>query len=287
MIKASTDLLAVDSSQAPVVMHDLANDDYHGEKDHISRSKAHRYRGSLGGRAQWYEEVQGESCFSGNSSTDFGSLVDAMFEARCHGMDVETAAIVPPREVLTSNGQRRGGRYQEWKATLGPGQIECKEDDFARALCVVEAILDHRLARELVEGTTHTQESVFWVDGDGNKRKARCDGRYQDRHWYDLKTTSKDLADMRYSFRRFGYGWQAAWYGEAASLAGCDEPGRFPFIVATTFPPYDVAVIYLTQESIDAAAREIRETLDAIRRRRDSGEYVGDDYHSPLVLDLA
>ena len=278
--------MTIDSSSGVVVIHDMTNDDYHGERDHISRSKAHRYRGSRGGRSQRFEEVEGRSLFSGNASTDFGSLVDAMFEAVCRGDNIGAVAAFPPPDVLTSNGQRRGKKYVEWRSSLPPGQVEARVEDFEKASDVIAAITEHEYAAELIRGTTQTQESVFWVDADGHKRKARNDGRYQDRHWYDLKTTSKDLEDLRHSFRRFGYGWQAAWYAEAAGLAGCDEPGKFPFIVATTNPPYDVAVVELTQESIDEARQEIRETLAAIRERRTSKVYLPPSYHQPITLDL-
>jgi hypothetical protein len=283
-----TENLTIDSSAGPVVLHDLANDAYHKEEFHISRSKAHRYRGGSGGVAQRFED-EGGQVFAGNASTSFGSLVDAMFEAVCRGDFVQSVVAVAPPDVLTANGQRRGKRYTEWRSALPADVIETKEEDFEKASAVIAAIREHKSANELILQTTQTQESVFWVDDDGHKRKARCDGRAGDRHWYDLKTTSKELSqyELSKSFHRFGYAWQAAWYAEAAGLAGCDEPGRFPFIVAASYAPYEVCVVTLSQESVDYARDEIKKTLDMISRRRESGEYLPESYHNPISLDLS
>ena len=51
-----------------------------------------------------------------------------------------------------------------------------------------------------------------------------------------------------------------------------------------TFAPYDVEVVTLPQDVLDRAAIEITETLDEVRRRRETGVYVAPEYHAVRQL---
>jgi hypothetical protein len=266
------------------VIPDLPNDEYHGRKSHVSRSKASRYRGVRGGRAQRYEEVKGKRLFEGNAGTTFGTLVDVAFEAEARGLDWRSRCAVAPAEVLTSNGQRRGNAFTAWKESLPAGAIECSMVDFVKVADIIESLREHKIARQLLESIKHTQYSVFWRDADGHDRKARPDGLNDD-EWFDLKTTSSEWHELKWSFRRFAYNWQAAWYTDAAIAAGW-KPFRFRFVVVQTFAPYDVAVFSLEDEAIENARHEIKKTLDDIKYRRESGIYVPDQYHAEQVLEL-
>lgn len=272
----STDTV-IDTSTAPHVDVDMPNEAYHAEKGHISRSTAHRYAGVEGGRAQRFAE-RGGVLFGGNASTGFGTAVDIACGAEMRGVDWRTQIAVPPAGVLAADGSRRGKAYQEWKATLGGNGCEVNATDFEKIGEIIEAIREHNVARELMEAATHSQYSVFWTDENGHPRKARADGVTK-REWFDLKTTSSEWRDLKYSFRRFGYDWQHVWYSDAARVAGF-EPFEFKFIVVQTFAPFNVKVVTLNEAAIARAALEISETLDEIRRRRETGIYVPDSYHT-------
>ena len=136
----------------------------------------------------------------------------------------------------------------------------------------------------MLESITHTQYSVFWKDEDGHDRKARPDG-VNDDEWFDLKTTSSEFNKLKYSFRDFAYDWQCAWYLDAAIAAGW-KPFTFRFIVVQTFAPYDVVVRHLEDDEIERARLEIKQTLDAIKQRRETGIYVPEEYHAQEVLRL-
>jgi len=262
-----------------IIRTDMTNDAYHAERDHISRSTAHRYRGRFGGRAQRYAEVYGKSLFGGNASTSFGTLIDVACECEMRGLDWRKRIAVPPESVLASDGSRRGKAYQEWKATLPTDGLECSMTDFGKTSEIIASIREHEIANALLEAATQTQLSVFWADADGHKRKARADG-VTATEWFDLKTTSSEWRDLKHSFRRFGYDWQASWYGEAAALAGCERPFNFKFVVVQAFAPFDVKVVTLPAEVVAAARQDIRETLDTVRHRRETGQYVSPEYHA-------
>lgn len=265
---------------------DMSNDEYHAERLHISRSTAHRYFGEEGGACQWFVDTYGESLFGGNSATNFGSLVDLACEYEMSGRNWRTAVCVPPPGVLASDGSRRGKAYQEWRAASIPaGGFECNQTDFDKVEKIITSLRAHENANRLLEAATNSQLSVFWTDENGHRRKARADGVTSD-HWFDLKTTSSEWRDLKYSFRRFGYDWQAAWYAEAAKVAGFSRPDHFPFVCVQTYAPYRVKVVTLSQSVIDRAAAEIKETLDEIVRRRETGQYLTPEYHAISELDF-
>ena len=51
-----------------------------------------------------------------------------------------------------------------------------------------------------------------------------------------------------------------------------------PFVVVQTVPPYECRVFVMPTELVDAARAQIDQTLDAIRLRRETGEYLSADY---------
>jgi hypothetical protein len=280
----STDTLpgVIDTKNAPFIDVDMPNEAYHAEKRHISRSTAHRYADDdMGGRSQRYAE-RGGSLFGGNSSTGFGTIVDVACGAEMRGVDWRSQVAVPPGSVLASDGSRRGKAYQEWKATLPAGCCECNATDYAKVQDIIASIYEHDAAKALVKAATHSQYSVFWTDSDGHARKARADG-VTPRGWFDLKTTSSEWRDLKWSFLRFGYDWQAVWYADAARVAGF-EPFDFPFIVVQTFAPFNVKVVTLPGDVLARAADEIKRTLDAVRTRRETGIYVPASYHAVQEL---
>lgn len=275
MLVISTDTVTIDTSASPHVDTDMPNEAYHSEKGHISRSTAHRYAGIEGGRAQRFAE-RGGVLFAGNASTGFGTAVDIACGAEMRGVDWRTQVAVPPAGVLAADGSRRGKAYQEWKAANGGCEVNAT--DFAKIGEIIESIREHNVARELIEAATHSQYSVFWTDENGHARKARADG-VTPTEWFDLKTTSSEWRDLKYSFRRFGYDWQSVWYSDAARVAGF-EPFKFKFIVVQVHAPFNVKVVTLNEDALSRAAIEINETLDSIRRRRETGIYVPDSYHT-------
>lgn len=276
-------MISTDNSTVEVFT-DMTNEEYHGRKSHKSRTQVARYRGVMGGRAQRFAEVEGRSLFSGNASTTFGSLVDGAFEAECRGIDWRTRCAVAPPDVLAADGSRRGKPFQAWRASLAADAIECSAADFEKTGLIIKSILEHKKASELVSSTTHTQFSVFRTDKNGHRVKARADGVTPE-CWYDLKTTSSEWHELKWSFRRFHYDWQAAWYSDSAYACGW-APFVFRFIVVQTFPPFDVQVVRLKEEHVDRARVEIDETLYEIRRREETGIYVADSYHEEQELDL-
>jgi len=149
---------------------------------------------------------------------------------------------------------------------------------------MVEAVYENSSAVELLEITTDLQQSVFFEHKDGHLLKARYDGAISGDLIYDVKTTSSSWSELAKSFLNFGYFWQAAWYTDSAYAIGYDE-FRMPFIVVQTVPPYECQVFYCPDEMVQAARSQIADTLRIIELRRESGEYLPEDYGEVKTLE--
>ena len=261
----------------------MVNEEYQKEKKHISRSWAKRCFGKFGGRHQRALE-SGVSLFGGNKATELGTWFDVAFGLTVEKRSLERHFAVAPKEVLAADGSKRGDKYTEWRGRVATsGFHPIGKDTYEQLSRMVDAIMEHRRARELVESTISTQTSVFWRDDNGHKRKARADGRTKD-IWYDVKTTSSDWRSIKYSFRDYGYDWQAAWYVDAAVKSGYSD-FTMPFLCVQTSAPYDVEVFTLHKSVTDRARREIDETLALIAKRRETGDYLDPTYGTEIEMD--
>lgn len=266
--------MVIDSSKGPVSLsrRELTNDAYHGEKQHASRSTVHQiYR--YGGRGQWLLE-QGRKLVSMNSGLKIGSWFDAYWEAKALGDDVSKLFVCAPSDVLAADGSRRGKAYTDW-AKAQEGMI-VTQDDIDLLELMWSGVEACEAAVYYLHETSDTQRSVFWVDRNGHKRKSRFDGQTASLI-YDVKTTSSQWDVVYKSFIDYGYLWQAGWYSDAAYQIGY-EPFNMPFIVVQTVPPYETRVFTMPSDMVDAARTQIDQTLDAIRLRKETGEYLPADY---------
>jgi hypothetical protein len=239
---------------------------YRLDDGYLTRSYAHSVH-KYGGVGQELLD-KGESLFSGNSGTSFGTIVDRLIPALICGKTIDDLYVYAPDEVL-SNGARRGKEYAAWKADLG-NKRDLSRDDFFRARAIAENTLRHPRCSEILSQTLDCQGALRWTDEDGHKRKALLDGLCS--FPWDFKTTSSDWKSLWRSCDEFGYLWQAAWYQDGCIACEIsDEPLRFIF--AQTFKPYAVRVRTLPPDLVDQAREEIRETLSQIALRREIGVY--------------
>lgn len=253
---------------------------YRLDDGHLTRSYGHSVR-KYGGLGQEMLD-NGESLFSGNAATDFGTLVDRAIPAVVCGCDLESLYAVPPDEVL-SNGARRGKEYLAWKEQLGD-RSEISSADWYRLRKIVANVCRHPAVREILEATEDCQATFRWTDAAGHRRKALADGVTPDYLW-DFKTTSSSWKDLYRSCIEFGYLWQDAWYEDGAIACGW-EPHRLRFVFAQTAKPFAVRVYTLPQDLVNQAREQIRVTLDQIALRRELGLYASQEDEEVLELDF-
>jgi hypothetical protein len=226
-----------------------------------------------GGEVQLWME-QGRPIFKGSSSTEKGSEFDEIICRIVAGQSFDDAVKVPPHDVLASNGARNTKAYREW----------AKDQD---AVCVTEQSKEayrfmydnmrgNAYVNRLLNETTDTQAVVLFEVG-GHKLRVRPDGRCP-HLWWDLKTTStRDCDSLFYSVRDFGYDDQAWLYTEAAMQTGVEEWFRYPFVFVMTEPPYSCRAFHLPDRMVQEAGFRLRDTMESVRLRRETGLYLPDD----------
>lgn len=252
---------------------------YRADDGHLTRSYAHAvFKG--GGLAQECLDA-GESLFSGNAGTSFGTLVDRAIPAVICGHDLGSLYATPPAEVL-SNGARRGKAYTEWRDSL-EGRQEISSEDQHRLERIVANCMRHPLVKDILAQTLDCQ-ATFRHEAGGHRLKALADGVCETYLW-DFKTTSSSWDQLYRSCIDYGYLWQDAWYEDAA--VACGWPAhRLKFVFAQTAKPFGVRVYTMPQDLVDQAREQIARTLDQIALRRELGYYrsAEDEEEGELVF---
>jgi hypothetical protein len=272
--------IRIQNGEKTVVDQAAIDDAYRFDDKFLTRSYAHSVfrHGGVGQESL----DNGESLFSGNSATDFGTLVDRAIPLLVCGRDLESHYAVAPEAVL-ANGARRGKVYAEWKAGLG-GKLEISQPDWHRLTRICKNVMAHPANRAILEATDDCQAAIRWTDAEGHARKLLADGQTPDFLW-DFKTTSSDWKSLHRSCLDYGYLWQDAWY-EAGAIACGWEPHRLRFLFAQTVRPFAVRVYTMPEDLVARARDQIRVTLGQIALRRELGLYRGPEDVETLELDF-
>lgn len=235
-----------------------------------------------GGTAQaWLDS--GKSLFGGNSATKLGSKFDALVMGLCEGKGIDEQLSIPPAEVLSSNGARRGKAYDEWKAELPADVIDCTDDEGHVLKTMAQHLLDNPAARALVEQTTETQVSVFF-EIDGHALKVRPDG-CTPTFWWDLKSTSATWDRLYRSVMDYGYAEQEWLYVRGAMAVGL-EHFRMPFVFVQTMAPFACHVFYLPEDFVREAGQRLIRVMEEVRLRRSTGIYTPVDHGLITELEI-
>jgi hypothetical protein len=247
--------------------------EYHAQNDFDSRSflvAVAKYGGSA---QKWMDE--GHSLFGGNSATKLGTKFDTAVMAIAMGFEVDKVIVTPPADALTSNGQRRGKAYEEYKAKLREYEVDCNEDEAFTLRTMIAHTLNNKAARDLIENTTESQLSVFFELG-GHPLKVRPDGVIDQgdrRLWWDLKSTSATWDRVASSVVEYGYSEQEWLYVEGAKAIGFPH-FRMPFVFTQTVPPFHCEVFFLPEEYVAESGQRLLRVMEEVRLRRSTGEYM-------------
>lgn len=260
----------------------MSNADYHAQNDFDSRSFLVRVMKGGGPVQKWMDE--GRSIWDGNAATSLGSDFDALVTGVCEGRSVDDMLVIAGPEVLTSNGQRRGAKWDEFLAKcLAGGKIPCNEEHAFKLRTMVESLLANPAGRQCVEETNETQVSVFF-ELNGHRLRVRPDG-CAPTYWWDLKSTSSEWDTLFRSIFSYGYGEQEWLYVQAAMALGMDH-FRMPFVFVHSTPPFDCKVFYLPEDVVAEAGKRMEQTMEMVRLRRQTGEYMPADHGEITELSI-
>lgn len=155
------------------------------------------------------------------------------------------------------------------------GATPLPASDFDACLAVRDAVQRHSRARQLLVGDA--EQTALWDDPETG---VFCRGRWdlighKSRSVVDLKSTrSAAHRDFEKSIFRYGYHVQGAHYIDGAHALGVDAD-RFAMIAVEMFPPFELAIYVLDDESLAYGRMERSALMDVFAYCRDAGDWFG------------
>lgn len=204
-----------------------------------------------------------------NDNLSIGSLThETLLEPH-----IESKIVVPPKEVLTSDGKRTGNKYKAWLEE-NPTLIPLTQKDFDIAMRAVES-LRKAIGMMVNHEKAEREKEVFWTDEEtGLEMRAKLDVIVPTRigtHVIDVKTCS-DLSKFQYEIRDRRLWLQVAHYLTGLKVAeGIDA--EFIFCVVEKSGIYRVRNFQLSDETRYRAFMAYRETLTELARCYATGDW--------------
>lgn len=197
--------------------------------------------------------------------------------------------VCPPAKLLTDTG-RVGKAAKEWLAENAAGKTPVSQAEFAQLRTEADAVLSHAAARELIEAKLAGEVSIRWRHHDGTLLRCRPDLISQDALGpivVDLKTTREAdvLSSWWRSVRDYGYHAQDAHYQWGMEAVGMDAR-PLVFVVVSTTPPHDVAVVNLPAVMVDAGRRRMEAAIADIAVRMDFDCWMPEQHGEVVELPV-
>lgn len=257
-------------SELPTKVIGMANQAYRHESRFDSRTVICTVMKHGGEVQKWIDD--GNVYWSGNAATATGSEFDQLITGVLEGQSLEGQMAVPPEEVLGKNGARTTTAYKDW-ATQQTGVIVTADKKW-QYVRMYDSMRACRACCDLMDATTETQASVFF-EHEGHLLKVRPDAG-NEVLWWDLKTTSQDWDRLFRSVMDYGYAEQEWLYVLGARAIGLPH-FRMPFVFVQTSAPFGCRVFHLPEQLVDNAGRRVLNTLEQMRLRRSTGQYLPED----------
>jgi len=217
------------------------------------------------------------------------TLPPAETDALHFGTAVHVAVLEPdrfdqvvatiPTDVLTSNGAKRGKKWEAWRDDH-PGMIHLHQADVQQIFQLRKTLRRNEALKAFVDAPGQVEATVTWRDElTGLNRKAKFDklARFGKRAVIvDLKTSIDPYPEgFRKQTVQFGYHRKAATYCDGAEALGLQVAG-FIFIAAPKQAGFDPIVYQVAASAIDVGRDENRALLNELARRLQT-----DDWHHP------
>lgn len=210
------------------------------------------------------------------AAMSFGTLVDEyLTENESPTIGIPVGVVVAPPDVLTSNGQKRGKKWDGFLAEH-PGEVVWTEREADKHLADQQANLDillaideqinqHEMARRYLRDDTVIWQPSY-VSSDG--WRARPDLVVPDVAVVDIKCMGRiDRRSVTKSCLDFGYDIQGALCIRGESGGG---PLPLPFILICihSVPPYEIETYELDDGFLAHGWTRFAEALEAIKAKQ-------------------
>lgn len=191
--------------------------------------------------------------------------------------------VIPPKEVLASNGARLGNAWKEFEAA-NSDKLIVRREDFNTCQRAVQAV--RRAVGGLIDNPVAEREKeIYWTDETGLQMRAKFDLVVERQHSVyvaDIKTCAQ-LEKFTYQVRD-GLWLQWAHYTIGAEKA-YDKPCTFCFIVVEKSGVFRVRTYTLPPLSQENARTRYRELVDDLAKRYATGNFAETGEGQVIELD--
>lgn len=246
------------------IIKNISFEDYH-EKDGISNSMLNEIH-----KSPAHFKLNLESEKKETEALTFGSLIHCLvLEPNNFERDFAVEPIVNKR---TNDGKMILEQFylQNTNKTI------VNEQQLSLAITLKEKVMQHEIARKLLNGKGDNEISLFWTDEEtGVKCKCRID-RIKNNILIDLKSTTDASPDaFCKSAYKYGYHRQSYWYSNGYEQCFKQEPKGFVFIVVEKEPPYNVEVYQATELFKKIGELEVRPLLKTYKTCLETNNWYG------------
>jgi hypothetical protein len=178
-------------------------------------------------------------------------MIGSMFHELILESEKELSFACQPEglDKRTKEGKAQWAQFNQECEVLG--KTPMSKTDYDNTIAMAEAFKNTEACQRMFRGDVSTEVSII-----SNERKCRFDLLKETPAGfvaYDLKTTD-DLPQNQKDWQRYFVKWrydiQAAWYVNVASKADINVIA-FNFVVISKKPPYDYAVVRLSEDFLE------------------------------------
>jgi exodeoxyribonuclease VIII len=249
---------------APGIYTNMTNEEYHNDKDSISRSKLLDLQ--ISPYNYWALHLNPNRPSRKSSvSMDIGQAYhDLILQPELFS---EQYATEPKRVLLKDSGRES---YDNYKSTLNALEVSGKKilssKDHITLLEMWDVLKKNTQAFELISGATYEQ-SHFWINKEtGLLMKCRPDILHRNMV-VDFKTT-KDASRRAFqnAIAQYGYHIQSAIIQDGIRETEQRKIDNFIFVCQEKIYPYQVGIYILDEEALDTGHNEYKALLSDLNR---------------------
>lgn len=250
-------------------MVNMTNEEYHTEKEHISKSGLDRIHKSPFHFKNRVEQPDAPHFLIGRATHHFILEPDTFGDHYCVGPNVNKNSKVWKEFVDGHTG----------KDILSAAEIEMLEG-------MEESVLNHPEAGNILAHLGHFEKS-FFTELHGVKVKCRPDWYSREIWSPKLNRNTRIVVDLKTArsaeqrpftnsifYEDYRYHVQAAFYLDVLDAFGI-KADSFIFIVVEKTPPYPVAVYNMSMDAIDIGRQEYMADLQTLKECRETDYWPG------------
>lgn len=268
----------------PLVQFDSVQIDHEPAEVHHSRPgvSASQLKTLATSPAEYYHRyVGGEVSHRKSAALEYGTLLHLWAELGEERFWDEAKQY--PEKVLTATGQL-GKEAKSFAAEQPEGTILVTPTDWRNLYGQTRQLLANSAVTRLIDATIDREFNCQWT-WNGHACRCRTDAATES-CWFDWKTT-RESDPKRRAFsimREWHYGIQAAFYGEAAALAGWPRHSMRFILTSTT--SHLCCVVYLPMEQIEAERRRCLLLMEELKQRTEWNQWVPSYYGEEFEIEV-